>query len=81
VTKGFRVEALTSAHDRKAFSSGSEPLDRYLRELATQDIKRRVSNCFVALDDADVIAGYYTCAATSLPLTELSPEEAKRLPR
>lgn len=77
----FRVEALSSAHDRKAFSSGSEPLDRYLRELATQDIKRRVSNCFVALDDADVIAGYYTFAATSLPLTELSAEEAKRLPR
>lgn len=63
------------------FSSGAEPLDRYLRELATQDIKRKVSNCFVALDDADVIAGYYTFAATSLPLTELSPEEKMRLPR
>jgi ribosomal protein S18 acetylase RimI-like enzyme len=81
VTTGFRVEALSSAHDRKSFSSGSEPLDRYLRELATQDIKRRVSNCFVALDDAGVIAGYYTFAATSFPLTELSAEEARRLPR
>ena len=81
MTTSFRIEALTSAHDRKSFSSGSEPLDRYLRELATQDVKRRVSNCFVALDDSDVIAGYYTFAATSLPLTELSPEEAKRLPR
>ena len=81
MTQGFRVEALSPAHDRKTFSSGSEPLDRYLRELATQDVKRRVSNCFVALDDADVIAGYYTFAATSLPLTELSAEEAKRLPR
>jgi ribosomal protein S18 acetylase RimI-like enzyme len=58
-----------------------EPLDRYLRELAKQDIKRRVSNCFVALDDDDVIAGYYTFAATSLPLTELSAEETKQLPR
>jgi ribosomal protein S18 acetylase RimI-like enzyme len=75
------VEALAAAHDRKRFVSGVEPLDRYLRELASQDVKRRVSNCFVALDDADVIAGYYTFAATSLPLTELSAEEAKRLPR
>jgi GNAT superfamily N-acetyltransferase len=81
VTEKLHIEALTSAHDRAGFSSGVEPLDRYLRELATQDIKRRVSNCFVALDDADVIAGYYTFAATSLPLTELSPEETKRLPR
>jgi GNAT superfamily N-acetyltransferase len=81
VTQRFRIEALSSAHDRAGFSSGVEPLDRYLRELATQDIKRRVSNCFVALGDDDVIAGYYTFAATSLPLTELAPEETKRLPR
>jgi ribosomal protein S18 acetylase RimI-like enzyme len=81
VTPRFRIEALSSAHDRAGFSSGVEPLDRYLRELASQDIKRRVSNCFVALDDDGVIAGYYTFAATSLPLTELSPEETKRLPR
>lgn len=78
---GYRVEALTSAHDRKAFASGSEPLDRYLRDLATQDIKRRISNCFVALNDADAIAGYYTFAATSLPLTELPEAETRRLPR
>jgi GNAT superfamily N-acetyltransferase len=81
VTRGFRIEALTSAHTRKSFSSGSAPLNRYLHDLATQDIKRRVSNCFVAIDDAGTIAGYYTFAAASFPLTELSAEEAKRLPR
>jgi ribosomal protein S18 acetylase RimI-like enzyme len=81
MTALFRIEALSAVHDRKQFRSGVEPLDRYLREIVTQDIKRRVSNCFVALDDRDVIAGYYTLAATSLPLNELSAEEAKRLPR
>jgi GNAT superfamily N-acetyltransferase len=81
VTQGFRIGALTSAHDRKSFSSGVELLDRYLRDLATQDIKRRVSNCFVALDDADVIAGYYTFAAASFPLSELTDDIMKRLPR
>jgi ribosomal protein S18 acetylase RimI-like enzyme len=81
VTPSFRIEALASTHDRLSFASGVDPLDRYLRELATQDIKRRVSNCFVALDDSDRIAGYYTFAATSLPLTELSADEARRLPR
>jgi ribosomal protein S18 acetylase RimI-like enzyme len=81
VRRGFRIEALSSAHDRKSFSCGVEPLDHYLRELATQDVKRRVSNCFVALDDHGAIAGYYTFAATSLPLMELPTETAKRLPR
>jgi ribosomal protein S18 acetylase RimI-like enzyme len=61
--------------------SGVEPLDRYFRELVTQDVKRRVSNCFVALDTAGVFAGYYTFAAASLPLTELSADEKQRLPR
>ena len=78
---GFRVEALSQAHDRGSFSSGSEPLDRYFREQASQDVRRRVSSCFVALDDLGAVAGYYTFAATSLPLTELSADESKRLPR
>lgn len=81
MTDGFHIEALSSAHDRKNFSSGVEPLDRYLHELATQDVKRRVSNCFVALDNAGTIAGYYTLAAASLPLMELPTEVTKRLPR
>jgi ribosomal protein S18 acetylase RimI-like enzyme len=81
VTQGFRIEALTPGHARKNFASGSVPLDRYLHDLATQDIKRRVSNCFVAIDDTGTIAGYYTFAAASFPLTELSAEETKRLPR
>ncbi len=81
MTQAFRIEALAPTHDRLGFSSGVEPLDRYLRELATQDVKRRVSNCFVALNDAGTIAGYYTFAATSLPLTELSADETRRLPR
>jgi GNAT superfamily N-acetyltransferase len=81
VTDGFSIEALNSAHNRKGFSSGVEPLDRYFRELVTQDVKRRVSNCFVALDAAGAIAGYYTFAAASLPLTELSADEKHRLPR
>jgi ribosomal protein S18 acetylase RimI-like enzyme len=80
VTQGFRIEALSSAHDRKNFSSGVGPLDRYLRDLAAQDVKRRVSNCFVALGDGGAIAGYYTLAAASFPLTDLPKDMTKRLP-
>ncbi len=81
MTEGFTFEALNSAHDRAGFSCGVPALDRYFRELVTQDIRRRVTNCFVALDHAGKVAGYYTFAATSLPLPELTPEQAKRLPR
>ncbi len=81
MSEAFRIEPLGPSHDRKTFSCGVPALDRYLHELASQDVRRRVSNCFVALDPAGAVAGYYTFAATSLPLSELSADETKRLPR
>ena len=77
----FRLAPLDAAHDRAAFSCGAEPLDRYLREQVTQDIRRRVAACFVALADGGRVAGYYTVAAASLLLTDLPASTAKKLPR
>jgi ribosomal protein S18 acetylase RimI-like enzyme len=78
----FRIEPLSGDHDRSQFLSGSEALDRYFREQASQDIKRRIATCFVAVggDEQDV-AGYYTLTATSIALSALSPEIVKKLPR
>lgn len=78
----FRFETLGAAHDRAAFRCGEEALDRYFQTQATQDIRRRVANCFVAVEAlTGQIAGYYTLSAASLPLVDLPPEETKRLPR
>ena len=77
----FRLAPLDTAHDRAAFNSGSEPLDRYLREQVTQDVRRRVAACFVALADGQRIAGYYTLASASLLLADLPSSTAKKLPR
>lgn len=80
MTLTFRIEALAAAHSRKNFSCGELALDRYLQQFATQDVKRRVSNCYVAITGAGDIAGFYTFAAASLPLAEVNQEEARRLP-
>ena len=77
----FRVSLLEGSHDRAAFKSASEPLNRYLREQVTQDIRRRVTACFVALADEQRIAGYYTLASASVLLSELPLAAGKRLPR
>jgi ribosomal protein S18 acetylase RimI-like enzyme len=59
-----------------------EALDRYFKTQATQDIRRRIANCFVAVEDTTgLVAAYYTIAAASIPLVDLPPDEAKRLPR
>lgn len=77
----FLLARLDAGHDRKGFTSGSEPLDRYLRERVTQDVRRRVAACFVALTDGSRIAGYYTLASASLILAALPAETAQALPR
>lgn len=77
----FRIALLGSEHDRSTFTSGTLPLDRYLREQATQDIRRRVSACFVALTEEERIAGYYTLASASKLLADLPSAAARKLPR
>lgn len=77
----FRISLLDATLDRSQFQSGSEPLDRYFKEQVTQDIRRRVTACFVALDQNNRVAGYYTLAASSVPLTNLPNNLAKKLPR
>ena len=48
----FRLEALGDEQDGQAFACGQEALDRYIRTQVTQDIRRRVSACFVAVETA-----------------------------
>jgi ribosomal protein S18 acetylase RimI-like enzyme len=81
VSGPFAVEPLGSSHDRRTFTCGVDALDRYFREQVNQDIRRRLTNCFVAINSAGAVAGYYTFASASIPATELSSDEIKRLPR
>jgi ribosomal protein S18 acetylase RimI-like enzyme len=77
----LRITALDTHADRSTFSCGVEPLDRYFQQQVTQDIRRRITACFVALTDEQHIAGYYTLAASSVLLTDLPPDMRKKLPR
>lgn len=77
----FRIALLDASHDRTLFTSGSEPLDRYFQKQVTQDIRRRVTTCFVALDKDQSIAGYYTLASATILLSGLPSSVSKKLPR
>jgi len=61
VTAPFRLEALQNSHARKTFSSGEVKLDEYFKSQVSQDIRRHIANCFVAIDVSnEKIAGYFT---------------------
>lgn len=77
----FVLERLQTSHDRSGFQSGSAPLDSYFKQQVTQDMRRRITACYVAVDSEQRIAGFYTLAATALLLTQLPEPLRKKLPR
>lgn len=84
-----RYEILTldaSVHDRANFDCGEAPLNRYLREQASQDMKKKVAGCWVLVSSAkpNSVLGFYTLSYEVVDMKELGdadPDVAKRLPR
>jgi predicted GNAT family N-acyltransferase len=82
MTARFSVEILADQPGRSDFDCGVEPLDRYFHEQVGQDIRRRATACYVAVEaETRRIAGYYTLAASGVPLAEMPDSLIKRLPR
>jgi ribosomal protein S18 acetylase RimI-like enzyme len=77
----FKVEVLRADHPRNEFDCGDADLDRYFKTQVTQDIRRHVAHCFVAVNSMGQVAGYYTLAASSVLLADLPQALAKKLPR
>ena len=76
----FRFEPLDKKkHDRAAFSCEQESLDRYLKEHATQEIKKRVAAVYVLTPGGKTIAGYYTLSQYAIEAGELPPELVQQL--
>jgi len=75
----YNIEPLGN-HSRVAFSCGNPSLDRYLREQASQDVKRRLASAFVitAKDDPKTVLAYYTLSSRELKLDQLPSEIAKK---
>ena len=82
MTPPFRLERLGEERDRSSFRSGKDALDRYFQTQVTQDIRRHIANCFVAVETGTgCVAAYYTISAASISLADLPPDETRRLPR
>lgn len=77
------TENLKSSHNKKHFSCGKDMLDNYIQHQASQDIRRKLSACFVLLDNEkkDTIKGYYTLSNNSIPLKNVPDHFKKKLPK
>jgi len=75
------TEVLQFHHRRDHFSCGIIALDSYLHKQARQDMKKKVSVCFVNCTADDTVIGYYTLSNGSIPRSELPPTLQHKLPR
>lgn len=74
-------EPLNSTHKKSDFSCGKEMLDTYIQKQANQDVKRKLSVCFVITElETKLIKGYYTLSNNSVPLKFVPDSVKKKLP-
>ena len=75
------TELLDVKHRKKDFICGKDMLDRYFHEQANQDIKKKLSACFVKEDsETGLVQGYYTLSNSSIPKDFIPFDIQKKLP-
>jgi len=73
---------LKKDHEKSQFSCGELLLDNYLKNLASQDLKRKLSVPFVLTEQNSVtVIGYYTLSNNSIPLNIIPAQFTKHFPK
>ncbi len=73
---------LEKSFDRKKFDCGKSSLDDYIKTQVSQDVKKKLSVCFVLLDtDQKTVVGYYTLSNGSIPYNNVPENLRKKYPR
>ncbi|MHA4847592.1 N-acetyltransferase [Flavitalea antarctica] len=70
---------LDSSYKREPFNCGKPILDAYLHKQVRQDVKRKLSACFI-LPDKKEIKGYYTLSSAAVERGLLPQEIITKLP-
>lgn len=77
----MKIQLLEKTHNRKNFTCEEDSLTEYIRKQVSQDIRKRLATCFVAIDNKQNVIGYYTLTSESLG-RELIPEKyLKQVPK
>jgi GNAT superfamily N-acetyltransferase len=75
------IRRLEPHDDRSGFHSGNVELDRFFARYAGQNqFRHHIGTTYIAVDEAAVILGFATVAASELTVARLSVASRKRLP-
>jgi GNAT superfamily N-acetyltransferase len=77
----YLTVALNSSHKKEKFSCGKTLPDNYLHKQAKQDVKRKLSACFILEGEDYNVKGYYTLSNSSINRVLLPESIIKKLPQ
>ena len=69
----YLTEPLSSSHKKEDFNCGKPLLDNYLHRQAKQDVRRKLSACFILAGKGNKVEGYYTLSNAAVK-RDLIPE-------
>jgi ribosomal protein S18 acetylase RimI-like enzyme len=76
-----KIQILENIHNRKNFNCEEESLNEYIRTQVSQDIRKRLATCFVAIDEEQNVIGYYTLTSESLGRESIPDKYLKQIPK
>jgi predicted GNAT family N-acyltransferase len=76
-----KIVLLEKKHIRKNFTCEEDSLTQYLRIQVSQDIRKGLTTCFVAVDDNQHVIGYYTLASESLGRDAIPEKFIQQVPK
>ena len=77
----MQIQRLEKTHNRKNFTCEENLLTDYIRKQVSQDIRKRLATCFVAVDKEQNVIGYYTLTSESLGRDIIPEKYLKQVPK
>ena len=77
----MEIFILDKTHNRNAFECEEQQLTDYIKKQVSQDIKKRLAVCFVAIDSDNNVIGYYTLSSESLGREQIPDKYLKKVPQ
>jgi len=79
-----KIELLDATHDRAGFDCGTEPLNRYLQQIARQHIAKGISKTYVLVEESSTsskaVLGFFTLSLCQVLGQEVPARWLKKLP-
>lgn len=72
---------LDKSHNRKNFNCEEPSLTEYIKKQVSQDVNKRLTICFVAIDENQNVIGYYTLTSESLGRDLIPEKYIKQVPK